>query len=119
MTGVEFTNELGETNKLMADLVVLAAFTVQNPRLLLASATDKHPSGLANSSGIVGKFVMSHPAALVYGLFEPVGHRRRMPTGSIPVRRESHSCIIWRITFQQGFEFTDCFYCVTGRRYSE
>ena len=70
VTGVEFTNESGETNKLMADLVVLAAFTVQNPRLLLASATDKHPTGLANSSGIVGKFVMSHPAALVYGLFD-------------------------------------------------
>jgi choline dehydrogenase-like flavoprotein len=70
VTGVEFVNGSGETNNLMADLVVLAAFTVQNPRLLLASTTDKHPSGLANSSGIVGKFVMSHPAALVYGLFD-------------------------------------------------
>ncbi len=70
VTGVEFIDASGKTTKLMADLVVLAAFTVQNPRLLLVSATDKHPSGLANSSGKVGSFVMSHSAALVYGLFD-------------------------------------------------
>jgi len=63
VTGVEFIDESGATEKVMADLVVLAAFTIQNPRLLLAS-------GLANSSGNVGKFIMSHPAALVYGLFD-------------------------------------------------
>jgi choline dehydrogenase-like flavoprotein len=69
-TGVEFNNETGETKQLMADLVVLAAFTVQNPRLMLASANDKHPSGLSNSSGTLGKYIMSHPAAMVYGLFD-------------------------------------------------
>ena len=69
-TGVEFNNEAGETKQLMADLVVLAAFTVQNPRLMLASANDKHRSGLANSSGAVGKFVMTHPAAIIHGLFD-------------------------------------------------
>ena len=62
-TGVEFVDQTGEKKTVMADLVVLAAFTIQNPRLLLAS-------GLANSSGNVGKFIMSHPAALVYGLFD-------------------------------------------------
>ena len=69
-TGVEFFDAAGEKSAMMADLVVLAAFTVQNPRLLLASATEKHPSGLANSSRLVGKFVMTHPAALVYGMFD-------------------------------------------------
>ena len=69
-TGVEFLDESGEKASLMADLVVLAAFTVQNPRLLLASATEQHPTGLANSSRLVGKFVMTHPAALVYGMFD-------------------------------------------------
>jgi choline dehydrogenase-like flavoprotein len=69
-TGVEFFDESGEEATLMADLVVLAAFTVQNPRLLLASATERHPTGLANSSHLVGKFVMTHPAALVYGMFD-------------------------------------------------
>ena len=69
-TGVEYATANGESNQLRADVVVLAAFAIQNPRLLLASATDKHAHGLANSSGLVGKTIMSHPAALVYGLFE-------------------------------------------------
>jgi choline dehydrogenase-like flavoprotein len=69
-TGVEYATATGEKKQLMADLVVMAAFTIQNPRLLLASASDRHPNGLANSSGTVGKYIMAHPAALVYGLFE-------------------------------------------------
>lgn len=68
-TGVEFMRPNLESDRVMADLVVLAAFTVQNPRLLLASATARHPRGLSNSSGLVGRYLMSHPAALVYGLF--------------------------------------------------
>ncbi len=69
-TGVEYHDEAGRQHQVMADLVILAAFTVQNPRLMLASASDKHPAGLANSSGTLGKYIMSHPAALVYGLFD-------------------------------------------------
>ena len=37
VTGVEFIDESGATEKVMADLVVLAAFTIQNPRLRRAS----------------------------------------------------------------------------------
>ncbi len=70
VTGVEYATETGEKKQLMADLVVMAAFTIQNPRLLLASSSDKHPHGLANSSGTVGQYIMTHPAALVYGIFE-------------------------------------------------
>lgn len=70
VTGVEYATQTGDKKRLMADLVVLAAFSVQNPRLLLASASDQHPYGLANSSGTVGQSIMTHPAALVYGLFE-------------------------------------------------
>ena len=69
-SGVEYVDTNGDAHRVMADLVVLAAFSVQNPRLLLASATPRHPSGLANSSGLVGKYLMSHPGALIYGLFD-------------------------------------------------
>jgi choline dehydrogenase-like flavoprotein len=69
-SGVEYVDDQGEARRVMADLVVLAAFAVQNPRLLLASATPRYPTGLANSSGLVGKFLMSHPGALIYGLFD-------------------------------------------------
>lgn len=69
-TGVEYATGAGEKKQLTADMVVLATFAIQNPRLLLASATDRHSDGLANSSGLVGKYIMTHPAALLYGLFE-------------------------------------------------
>ncbi|MDI5973742.1 GMC family oxidoreductase [Streptomyces sp. SL13] len=44
-----------------ADTVVLAAHAVENARLLLAS-------GLANSSGQVGRNLMDHPVLLTWGL---------------------------------------------------
>ena len=69
VTGVEYATETGEIKQVMADLVVMAAFSIQNPRLLLASSSDSHPHGLANSSGTVGLHIMTHPAALVYGIF--------------------------------------------------
>lgn len=70
VTGVEYAADTGEKKQVLADVVVMAAFSIQNPRLLLASATDRHPNGLANSSGTVGRYIMTHPAALVYGIFE-------------------------------------------------
>ena len=69
-TGVEYHDRDGAQHQVMADLVILAAFTGQNPRLMLASANEHHPTGLANSSGTLGQYIMSHPAALVYGLFD-------------------------------------------------
>ncbi len=70
VTGVEFADRGKQRQTVRADVVVLAAFAVQNPRLLLASASDRHPGGLANSSGRVGNYVMTHPAGLIYGLFD-------------------------------------------------
>ena len=69
-TGVEYHDGASEKQQVMADMVVLAAFTVQNPRLMLASANNNHPTGLGNSSGTLGKYLMSHPAGLIYGLFD-------------------------------------------------
>jgi choline dehydrogenase-like flavoprotein len=68
--GVEYARADGSKVVLNAKVVVLAAFAVQNPRLLLASATDKHPQGLGNSSGLLGRYIMTHAAGLVYGLFD-------------------------------------------------
>lgn len=68
--GVEIALQDGTRQTVHAALVVLAAFAVENPRLLLASATPKHPQGLGNSAGVVGRYIMTHAAGLVYGLFE-------------------------------------------------
>ncbi len=64
--GVKYHDKDGAEIILMADMVVLAAYAIQNPRLLLNSADG----GLANRSGLVGAYIMSHAAALVYGLFD-------------------------------------------------
>lgn len=69
-SGVEVVTAEGTRATVRANVVVLAAFAIENPRLLLASATDKHPQGLGNASGLVGRFIMSHAAGLVFGLFD-------------------------------------------------
>ena len=69
-SGVEVTDSDGTRRNVYADVVVLAAFAVQNPRLMLASANDRHPNGLANSSGLLGRYIMAHSAGLLYGIFD-------------------------------------------------
>ncbi|MFQ5661173.1 MAG: GMC family oxidoreductase [Gammaproteobacteria bacterium] len=69
VTGINYVDADGMEHEQPADLIVLAAFTIQNPRLLLASANDRHPDGLANRSGLVGRYIMSHLAGRVSGLF--------------------------------------------------
>ncbi|MEL7027930.1 MAG: GMC family oxidoreductase [Pseudomonadota bacterium] len=68
--GLEYVNERGERRTVRADLVVLAGSVVGNPALMLNSASDEHPEGLANRNGLVGKYFMTHAMAPVYGLFE-------------------------------------------------
>ncbi|MCG7208268.1 GMC oxidoreductase [Streptomyces arenae] len=43
-----------------ADVVVVACGAVNSAALLLASANDRHPHGLANSSDVVGRHYMRH-----------------------------------------------------------
>jgi choline dehydrogenase-like flavoprotein len=50
----------GVTEQVRAPLFVLAAGAVQSAILLLRSASSKHPGGLANSSGQVGRNFMNH-----------------------------------------------------------
>jgi choline dehydrogenase-like flavoprotein len=51
-TGVEYFDRDGEKHIQPASVVVCASWAAQSPRLLLNSATDKHPNGLANASGL-------------------------------------------------------------------
>ena len=43
-----------------ADIVVVSCGAVNSAALLLRSASDKHPNGLANSSDVVGRHYMAH-----------------------------------------------------------
>jgi choline dehydrogenase-like flavoprotein len=69
-TGVEYVTPAGEVTVQPADVVVLCAFTVENSRILLNSANTAHPDGLANKSGTLGRYLMSHPAVMISGMFE-------------------------------------------------
>ena len=50
----------GERKTVVAKTYVLATSAINSAAMLLRSASDKHPSGLANSSGLVGRGYMMH-----------------------------------------------------------
>jgi choline dehydrogenase-like flavoprotein len=58
-TGVVATVN-GARTEFAADVVVLSCGAINSAALLLRSATDRHPHGLANSSGVVGRHYMGH-----------------------------------------------------------
>jgi len=60
----------GETRVVRAPLVVVSCGAVNSAALLLRSANQAHPQGLANSSGLVGRRYMAHLATMMQG-FHP------------------------------------------------
>jgi len=70
VTGVEYYDQKKERQVQEASVVVLAAWAAQNPRMLLNSATDKHAKGLANSNGLVGKYMMTHFSSGTFAIFD-------------------------------------------------
>ena len=59
--GADWIDRDGAEHFQPARAVVLCANGIGTPRLLLLSASDRHPDGLANSSGLVGRNLMLHP----------------------------------------------------------
>lgn len=51
-----------ESHRVTGKNFILAANGIESPRLLLLSASDKYPKGLANSSDMVGRNLMDHPS---------------------------------------------------------
>lgn len=58
----------GESITVSPRLVILSAGAVQSSVLLLRSASDRYPRGLANSSDQVGRNFMNHNASAVIGI---------------------------------------------------
>ncbi len=50
----------GATTEYSSDIVVVSCGAINSAALLLRSADDKHPQGLANSSDVVGRHYMAH-----------------------------------------------------------
>ena len=58
----------GDEERFRGDLVVVSAGAANTARLLLMSANDRHPQGLANGSGLVGRNYMFHNSQAVVAL---------------------------------------------------
>jgi len=58
----------GNEERYSADIVVVACGALSSALLLLRSANDKHPEGLANGSGQVGRNYMRHNQSILMAL---------------------------------------------------
>ncbi len=65
--GVEYIDPEGREQFQAAELVVLACSAIESVRLCLLSQSGKHPRGLGNSSGLLGKRIMFHFQTIAYG----------------------------------------------------
>jgi len=70
VNAVIYADKDGNQHKQMARAVCVAGNSIESPRLLLSSASNMFPDGLANSSGQVGKNYMRHMTGSVYAVFE-------------------------------------------------
>ncbi len=72
----------GREHEVAGRAIVLAGNAVETPRLLLLSRSSRFPAGLANSSGLVGRYFMEHLAVVAYGVFpDRVDPWRGVPSG--------------------------------------
>jgi choline dehydrogenase-like flavoprotein len=97
-TGAEYIDRDGTVRFQPARSVVLCANGIGTPRLLLLSADDRHPEGLANSSGLVGKNLMLHPNCTALGYYEEDLESWRGPAGQL-----IHSMQFYETDMSRGF----------------
>lgn len=70
VTGVVYYDAERREQRQKSRAVVLACNGAETAKLLLNSKSNRFPQGLANSSGLVGKYLMFNGAALATGIFE-------------------------------------------------
>jgi choline dehydrogenase-like flavoprotein len=69
-TGVAYFDGNKRERFQRARAVIVCANGAETPRLLLNSANDRFPDGLANSSGVVGKYLMFNQGGQAHAEFE-------------------------------------------------
>ncbi|RMF88225.1 MAG: GMC family oxidoreductase [Nitrospinota bacterium] len=84
VSGVLYADKEGKQVEQKARVVCVAANSIESPRLLLNSASNLFPDGLANSSGQVGRNYMRHMTGSVYAIFDkPVNMYRGVTMAGI------------------------------------
>ena len=83
VTGVRYYRTLSNgqvrEEEQKAKAVVVAGYSIETPRLLLNSKSSRFPTGLANSSGIVGKYLMAQAGPVVWGRFDEMIRQYKAP----------------------------------------
>jgi choline dehydrogenase-like flavoprotein len=69
-TGAVYFDAKRSTHLQRAKAVIVSANGAETPRLLLLSTSSHFPNGLANSSGLVGKYLMPNSGVVAMGVFE-------------------------------------------------
>jgi choline dehydrogenase-like flavoprotein len=67
-TGVTYFHD-GQEHFQAAQAVTVAGYSIETPRLLLHSATGRHPGGLGNQNDLLGRSIMVQGAPQVAGRF--------------------------------------------------
>ena len=91
VTGVVYADSAGAKQRQKARAVCVAGNSIESPRLLLNSASNLFPDGLANSSGQVGRNYMTHMTAGVYAVMPGEVHMNRGTAVAGIVRDEAHN----------------------------
>lgn len=89
VTGVVYADKDGKMQRQKARVVAVAGNSIESPRLLLNSHSNKFPNGLANGAGHVGKHYMRHTTGSVYAVFDKPVHMYRGTTMAGIVRDEA------------------------------
>ncbi len=77
-TGVSYVDKTdGQEYQLNAKIVILGASTGESARILLNSKSAQHPGGLANNSGVVGKYLHDSTGASLGGFLPQLMDRKR------------------------------------------
>lgn len=77
-TGISYVDKLSlQEYQVKGRVVVLAASACESARLLLNSKSPRHPNGLANSSGVVGRYLHDSTGAAMGGVIPELFGRKR------------------------------------------
>lgn len=77
-TGISYVDkETLQEYQVNGRVVILAASACESSRLLLNSKSDRHPNGLANSSGVVGRYLHDSTGAAMGGVLPSLFDRKR------------------------------------------
>jgi choline dehydrogenase-like flavoprotein len=79
VTGVHYFDKEGKPRFQKARAVIVCGYAIETPRLLLNSACAGYESGLANSSGTLGKYLMAQAGNVISGRFDDLVRMYKAP----------------------------------------